>query len=269
MRWEAATLAEGGSALADIFSLQGKVALVTGGSRGIGREIAEGLGEAGARLVITGRREEYLGESAAFLRAKGLEVLALAGSVAIGDDVDGWLAAIIGAYGRIDILVNNAGISWGAPTLEMPFDRWRQVMDTNLDGTWRLSQAVCRQMVAKGEGGRIINVASIAGLEGGRPDELSAIGYSVSKAGVIGLTRTLATHMAPYGILVNAICPGFFPTRMTRGILQEAGEIIAQRTPLGRVGRPGEIKGLAVFLAAPASSYITGQAIAVDGGATA
>ncbi len=262
-------MGEGVPGLQELFSLKGKVALVTGGSRGIGLELAEGLGEAGARLVITARREEFLREAEASLKSRGIEVAAMLGSVAEEADVRRWLEQTIAIYGRIDILVNNAGISWGAPTLEMPFERWRQVMETNLDGTWRLTQAVCRRMVDQGDGGRVINVASIAGLAGGRPDELSAIGYSVSKAGVIGLTRTLATHMAPYGILVNAICPGFFPTRMTRGILQEAEAIIAQRTPMGRIGRPGELKGLAVFLAAPASSYITGQAIAVDGGATA
>ena len=262
-------MAQAAAGRSPLFDLGGKVALVTGGSRGIGLEIAEGLGEAGARLVITARREEYLAEAERALAGKGIEVLALKGSLAAEDDVQSWLRATLGRFGRIDILVNNAGVSWGAPTLEMPFERWRQVMETNLDGTWLVSQAVCRQMVAQGDGGRIINIASIAGLAGGRPDELSAVGYSVSKAGVLGLTRTLATHMAPYGILVNAICPGFFPTRMTRGILQEAEERIAQRTPLGRIGRPGELKGVAVFLAAAASSYITGQAIAVDGGATA
>ncbi len=262
-------MGDGVPGLDELFSLKGKVALVTGGSRGLGLEIAQGLGEAGARLVITARREAYLKEAEATLRARGIEVLALQGSVADEADLARWLEGTLGGYGRIDILVNNAGVSWGAPTLEMPFERWRQVMETNLDGTWRLTQAVCRQMVQQGDGGRVINVASIAGLAGGRPDELSAIGYAVSKAGVVGLTRTLATHMAPHGILVNAICPGFFPTRMTRGILEEAEAIISQRTPLGRIGRPGELKGLAVFLAAPASSYITGQAIAVDGGATA
>ncbi|EQD30815.1 short-chain dehydrogenase/reductase SDR, partial [mine drainage metagenome] len=171
-------------------------------------------------------------------------------------------------FGRIDILVNNAGVTWGAKTLEMPFERWQYVMDTNVNGTWLLSQAVCRVMVQQGQGGRIINIASVAGLRGGRPDALAAIGYSTSKAAMIGLTRTLATHMAEHGILVNAICPGFFATRMTRGVLAQAGEQAGAGIPLGRIGRPGEIKGLAVFLAAPASSYITGQEIAVDGGST-
>ncbi len=253
----------------ELYDLSGKVALVTGSSRGIGLEIAEGLGEAGAHLVITARHEESLRQAEAALRQRGFDVLALTGSVAEPRDVERWLQATLERYGRIDILVNNAGVSWGAPTLEMPFERWRQVMATNLDGTWLLSQAVCRRMVEQGGGGRIINMGSIAGLAGGRPDELSAIGYSASKAGVLGLTRTLATHMAPHGILVNAICPGFFPTRMTQGILAQAEGVIAARTPLGRVGRSGELKGVAVFLAAPASSYITGQAIAVDGGTTA
>jgi gluconate 5-dehydrogenase len=255
--------------IAELFDLSGRVALVTGGTRGIGLEIAHGLGEAGASLAVTGRREEFLRAAEGELKAASQDVLAMTGSVAEPGDVRRWLDTVLERFGRVDILVNNAGISWGAPTLEMPFERWRAVMATNLDGTWLLSQAVCRQMVAQGDGGRIINIASIAGLEGGRPDELSAIGYSASKAGVLGLTRTLATHMAPYGIRVNAICPGFFPTRLTQGILAEAEGRIAARTPMGRIGRPGELKGVAVFLAADASSYITGQAIAVDGGTTA
>jgi gluconate 5-dehydrogenase len=171
-------------------------------------------------------------------------------------------------FGRIDILVNSAGVSWGAPTLEMPLDRWQYVLDTNLTGAWILCQAVCNVMVTQGDGGRIINIASIAGMQGESPERMTAIGYSASKAGLIGLTRTLAAHVAEHNILVNAICPGFFPTRLTKGVLAEQGEEIARGNPLHRVGRPGELKGLAVFLASPASSYITGQAIAVDGGAT-
>jgi len=262
-------LAEGGTRVGDLFDLAGRVALVSGGSRGIGLEIAEGLGEAGARVAIGARRWEFLAEAEQHLRRRGVEVLKLLGDVADPAVAEGWVSAVVERFGRLDVLVNAAGVSWGAPTLEMPYEHFRSVVETNLGGTFLLAQAACRQMVRQGEGGRVLNVASIAGLAGGRPDELSAIGYSASKAGVIGLTRTLATHMAGQGILVNAICPGFFPTRMTRGLLAEAGERIAARTPLGRIGRPGELKGVAVFLASPASSYITGQAIAVDGGATA
>lgn len=259
----------GSMSVRELFDLTGKVAIVSGGSRGLGLEMAEGLGEAGARVVITARREPDLREAEATLRDRGIEVLALAGSVTEPADVQRWVTATRERFGQIDILLNNAGVTWGAPTLEMPYDRWRYVMETNVNGTWLLSQTVCRVMVEQGRGGRIINVASIAGIEGGRPDEFSAIGYSTSKAAVIGLTRTLATNMARHGILVNAICPGFFPTRMTRGLLAEIEERVAAQIPLGRIGRPGEIKGAAVFLSAPASSYITGQLIPVDGGATA
>ncbi len=255
--------------LRELYSLEGKVAIVTGGSRGLGLEIAEGLGEAGARIVITARREGDLLAAQEHLREMGLEVLARQGSVANPDDVEALVAAVLDRFGRIDILVNNAGATWGAPTLEMPYDRWQYVMDTNVNGTWLLSQAICRVMVRQGSGGRIINVASIAGLRGALSEALSAIGYSVSKAAIVGLTSTLAAQMAPHGIRVNAICPGFFETKMTRGLLAQYGEEIARSAPLGRIGRPGEMKGVAVFLAAPASAYVTGQVLPVDGGTTA
>ncbi|MFZ5817566.1 MAG: SDR family oxidoreductase [Bacillota bacterium] len=254
--------------LASLFDLTGKVAIVTGGSRGLGLEMAEGLGEAGAKLVITARREPDLSEAKAHLESMGIEVLAYQGSVADPDSVAALVQATRERFGRIDILVNNAGVSWGADTLEMPLDRWQYVIDTNLTGAWLLSQAVCRVMVEQGEGGRIINISSVAGLQGSPPSKLSAIGYHASKAGLIGLTRTLATHMAPHNILVNAIAPSFFESKMTRAVLERVGSLIEASTPLGRIGRPGELKGVAVFLASPASSYITGQVLPVDGGAT-
>ncbi|BDG58992.1 gluconate 5-dehydrogenase [Caldinitratiruptor microaerophilus] len=253
----------------ELFKLTGKVALVTGASRGLGLEIAEGLGEAGARVVITARRRPALDEAYEALRARGIDCRAFQGSVASPDDVAALVRQVLEWYGRIDILVNNAGRTWGAPTLEMPLDRWQEVLDTNVTGTFLLSQAVAREMVRQGEGGRIINMASVAGLQGSNPQHLSAVGYSASKAAVIGLTRTLATHLAQFGITVNAIAPGFFPTRMSEGVLEKVGDEVARGIPLGRVGRPGELKGVAVFLASPASSYITGQVIVVDGGATA
>lgn len=255
--------------LRDLFDLTGKVAIVTGGSRGLGLEMAEGLGEAGARLTITARREPDLHEAEAQLTNLGIEVQTFQGSVAEPEAVERLVQAVLERYGRIDVLLNNAGVSWGAPTLEMPFDRWQYVLDTNLTGAWLLCQAVCRVMVQQGEGGRIINTASIAGLQGIDPERLSAIGYHASKAGLIGLTRALATHVAEHNILVNAICPGFFPSRMTKGLLEEREQRITQGIPLARLGQPGELKGVAVFLASPASSYITGQTIVVDGGETA
>jgi len=255
--------------LRELFDLTGKVAIVTGGSRGLGLEMAEGLGEAGAKVAITGRRESYLTEAEAHLRSKGIEVAVYQGSVADPAQVAELVQMTRDRFGRIDILVNNAGITWGAPTLEMPLDKWQAVMETNVTGAWLLSQAVCRVMVEQGTGGRIINISSAAGLRGTNPRAMSAIGYSTSKAALIGLTRTLATHMAEHGILVNAICPGFFPSRMTKGLLEKIGPDAGKGNPLGRIGRPGELKGVVVFLAAPASSYITGQVIPVDGGSTA
>ena len=252
--------------LRDLFDLSDQVAIVTGGSRGLGLEMAEGLGEAGARVVITARREPELQDAAAHLRGLGIEVLTFAGSVAEPGTAPALVAATRQAFGRIDILVNNAGTTWGAPTLEMPLERWQQVLDVNLTGTWVLSQAVCRVLVEQGQGGRVINIASVAGLKGEREGVLPTIGYATSKAGLIGLTRTLASHMAPHGILVNAIAPGFFPTKMSKVVIERTGEQIAAATPLGRVGRPGELKGVAVFLASAASSYITGQVLPVDGG---
>jgi NAD(P)-dependent dehydrogenase (short-subunit alcohol dehydrogenase family) len=256
--------------MTDLFDLGGRVAVVTGGSRGLGLEMAQGLGEAGARVLVSGRRQPWLDEAVATLRAAGIEAEGFQGSVSDPAEVEALVARAVEAFGRIDILVNCAGISWGAPTLEMPLDQWQRVLDTNATGTFLVSQAVARQMVRQGGGGRIINVASLAGLVGTNPARLSAIGYSASKAAVVGLTRTLATHLASHGILVNAIAPGFFPSRMTEGLLEAVGEErMGRDAPLGRIGRPGELKGVCVFLAAPASSYITGQVIAVDGGATA
>ena len=182
--------------------------------------------------------------------------------------MDALCQAVDRRFGAIDILVNNAGVSWGAPVVDMALDKWRQVLDTNLTGTFVVTQVVGRTMIAR-RSGKVINTASIAGLVGEPPEVLDAIGYSAAKGGVIAFTRDLAVKWARHGITVNAIAPGFFPTRMTEGLLERAERHIEERTPLGRVGKPGELKGVAVFLASAASDYITGQVIAVDGGATA
>jgi gluconate 5-dehydrogenase len=251
-----------------LFDLSGRVALVTGGSRGLGLEMAEGLGEAGAKVAVTARREQWLASAEETLAAAGIDVLTLTCDITDSAQVGALCPAVEAHFGPIDILINNAGVNWAAPAADMPLEKWRQVVDTNLTGTFLVTQAVGRTMIAR-RSGKIINTASIAGLVGAPPEVLDAIGYSAAKGGVIAFTRDLAVKWARHGITVNAIAPGFFRTRLTEGLLQRAEAGIAAHTPLGRIGKPGELKGVTVFLASAASDYITGQVIAVDGGATA
>lgn len=254
--------------LTSLFDLCGKTAFITGGSRGLGAEIAEGLAEAGANLFLLARREQWLDPTVAAFREKGVACHGALCDVSDPAQVDSVVAQAVEEFGGIDILVNNAGVTWGAPPEDMPLDKWKQVIDVNLTGTWLCSQAVGRRMLEQG-GGVMVNVASIAGLVGSVGAEMSIPGYAASKAGVLGLTRELAAQWGRKGIRVNAIAPGFFPSRMTAKLLERMQEQYEANVPLGRVGRAGELKGVVVFLASEASSYITGQTIVVDGGATA
>lgn len=252
----------------DLFDLSGRVALVTGGSRGLGREIAEGLAEAGAAVTITARREQWLGPTGAELRAAGLDVSAAACDVTDPAAVAALVEGIVARHGALDIVVNNAGISWGAAAEDMPPERFRQVLDTNVTGAFLVAQAAARPMIARGRGA-IVNTASITGLVGAPPAVLRAAGYSASKGALIALTRQLATEWAGRGIRVNAVAPGFFPSRMSEGVIAAAGEErMANDVPLGRLGRAGELKGAVLFLVSDAASYVTGQVLVVDGGAT-
>jgi NAD(P)-dependent dehydrogenase (short-subunit alcohol dehydrogenase family) len=253
----------------DLFDLSGKVALVTGGSRGLGLEMAAALGEAGARVVISARRDQWLAPAEQELRSRGIEVLAVTCDVSNPDDVNAAVRATIDRFGRLDILINNAGISWGESIETMPLDKWRQVFDTNAVGCFLMSQAAGNEMLRFGNGGAIINITSVAGMIGLNPDVLDAVGYSASKGAIITLTRDLAVKWAPRGIRVNAIAPGFFDTRLSHALLQKTQEKIEKTTPMGRIGQPGELAGVAVFLASAAASYVTGQVLAVDGGMTA
>ena len=250
----------------DLFDLTGKVALVTGGSRGLGLELAEGLGEAGAKIAITARRDQWLTPAAEELTKAGIECYARTADVSKSESVAEMVADVLGRFGQIDILINNAGISWGQAAEEMPLERWQQVVDTNLTGMFLVSQAVGKSMIARGGSGAIINVASVAGLAGGDPGIMKAVAYHASKGGAIAFTKDLAAEWGAYNIRVNAIAPGYFPTRMASAVIERGGERITGRAALGRVGRPGELKATGLFLASAASSFITGQVIVVDGG---
>src|SRR5579884_2143940 len=215
------------------FNFSGEVALVTGGSRGLGLEIAQAFGQAGATVVITARRQQWLGEAEHLLRDQGIAVHALICDVADSSSVEQAVQQALSAYGKIDILINNAGLTWGAPAENMPLDRWHQVIEANITGTFLMSQAVGRHMLERKKGA-IVNVASIAGLGGG---QLNTVGYNASKAAVINFTRALAIEWATKGIRVNAVAPAMFRTRMTEAILDRAESIYNALTPMGRIGQ--------------------------------
>ena len=252
----------------ELFSLTEKVAVVTGGSRGLGKEIAIGLGEAGAKVTITARREQWLIPASEQIASMGIDCLAVKADVSNPGSVKSVVAETLGRWGKIDILVNNAGVTWGAPPEEMPMDKWESVMDINAKGTLNCCQQVGREMMKQG-GGNIINVASTTGLLAVDPGVMQAIGYQASKAAIIIMTRQLAVEWAKCNIRVNAIAPFFFRTRMTKDVTQRAEKELIQHIPLGRLGREGELKGAVLFLASEASSYITGQVINIDGGMSA
>ncbi len=247
------------------FNFTGEVALITGGSRGLGLEIAQAFGSAGATVVITARREQWLNEAEQALKDQGVPVHAFIADVADPTSVENLVQQTLTACGKIDVLVNNAGLTWGAPAETMPLERWRQVIDANITGTFLMSQAVGQHMLERGKG-VIVNVASIAGMGGG---QVNTVGYNASKAAVINLTRALAAEWGSRGIRVNAIAPGLFRTRMSEVLVQRFEPLIVQFTPLGRIGQPGEIGPAVLFLASEGASYITGQIVPIDGGRTA
>lgn len=250
----------------DLFDLTRKTAIVTGGSRGIGREMAEGLAEAGASLMLCARKAEQLDATVSEFADKGYAVAGISCDVSKPDEVQAVVDATVERFGSVDILINNAGTSWGAMPEDMPLERWQQVIDVNLTGCFLFAQAAGRQMLNQGNGS-IINIASIAGQTSSANGPFYA-GYVASKAGLIGLTRELAASWGRKGIRVNAIAPGFFHSKMADAVIDIYERSIQENNVIPRVGEEGELKGLAVFLASDASSYITGQTIAVDGGMT-
>jgi NAD(P)-dependent dehydrogenase (short-subunit alcohol dehydrogenase family) len=253
----------------ELFDLSGKTALVTGGSRGLGLQMARALGEAGARLMISSRKASDLEQTAATLQAEGLDVQWLAADCAQEANIHHLAEQTLSRMGSIDILVNNAGASWGAPAEDHPLEAWDKVMNLNVRGYFLLAQAVAKASMIPRRSGRILNVASIAGLAG-NPVGMHTIAYNTSKGAVINFTRTLAGEWGRYGITVNAICPGFFPSKMTHGLLDKLGaDHLASQAPLKRLGDDEDLKGLTLLYASDAGKHITGQWLAVDGGVSA
>jgi NAD(P)-dependent dehydrogenase (short-subunit alcohol dehydrogenase family) len=250
-----------------IFDLSGRVAIVTGGSVGLGHQMAEGLAEMGANLVLCARKKERCERAAEEFRNLGVKTLALGCDVKTSGSIQGVVDAVMSQFGRIDILINNAGTSWGAPAEEMQLEHWNKVIETNLTGTFLFSQAVGKVMIGQRRG-KIINIASVAGLRGSGP-ELQAIGYSTSKGGIITFTKDLATKWGMHNIQVNAIAPGWFPTNLSEIVIERNRESLLKSIPLGRFGGPQDLKGAAIFLASNASDFVTGHVLVVDGGQSA
>jgi gluconate 5-dehydrogenase len=249
-----------------MFDLAGKVALITGGSRGLGLQMTEALGEMGAKVAITARKADELGEAEAHLRNLGIDVLTIPNDLAQFDQIPAVVDRIVARHGAIDILVNNAGATWGAPAEDHPAAAWNKVMNLNVNAMFFLTQEVARRCMIPRKSGKIVNIASVAGLAGG-PTGSTTIAYNTSKGAAINFTRALASEWGKYNINVNAICPGYFRTRMTVGTLEKMGEKLIAGTPLHRLGGDEDLKGTVVFLASEASRHVTGQYVAVDGGA--
>ncbi len=249
----------------DFFNLKGKTAIVTGGGRGLGAQIAEGFAEAGANVVVCSRKLDACTEVAEKLKGLGVETLALACDITKQADVKMVVDETVKRFGTIDILVNNSGATWGAPVVDMPIEAWQKVINVNVTGTFLMSQEAGKIMIDKG-GGKIINIASVAGLGGTDPRFMDTIGYNTSKGAVITFTKDLAVKWGQYNINVNAIAPGFFPTKMSTVLMERGRDRILEKTPLKRFGTDEDLKGVALFLASKASDYVTGDVVVVDGG---
>jgi NAD(P)-dependent dehydrogenase (short-subunit alcohol dehydrogenase family) len=252
-----------------LLDLTGKVALVTGGSRGLGLQMGEALGEMGAKLALVARKADELEEAARHLAARGVEAFPIPCDLQKPDAIDPMARSALAHYGRIDVLVNNAGSTWGAPTEEHPLEAWQKLVNLNLTATFLVTQAVGKHWMIPNRQGRIVNIASIAGLGGSLPERMRTIAYNTTKGGLVNFTRALAAEWGQYGITVNAIAPGFFPSKMTQGTLDRIGDQLKAEVPLRRLGSDEDLKGLVVLLASDASRHITGQIVAVDGGVSA
>jgi len=254
-----------------LLDLTGRVALVTGGSRGLGLQMAEALGEMGAKVALTARKQGELDAAVSHLASLGVKSVAIACDMSNANAIAPAVDRAIAELGPIDILVNNAGTTWGASTVEHPLEAWQKVVNLNLTAMFVASQEVGKRCMLPRRQGKVINIASILGLIGGGDAERPAtIAYNTTKGGVVNFTRSLAAEWAPYNVNVNAIAPGFFPTKMTQGLREMVGDArLSSRAPMNRMGGPEDLKGIVVLLASDACAFITGQIVAVDGGVTA
>jgi len=255
-----------------LLDLSGRTALVTGGSRGLGLQIAEALGEMGARVALVARKRDELDAAVAHLATtQGIDAVPFTCDLSAPPAIAPMVARVEAALGPIDVLVNNAGTTWGAATVDLPLAAWEKVIDLNLTAMFLVTQEVGRRSMIPRRQGKVINVASVLGLGGGsgRDRRPATLAYSTSKGGVVNFTRALAVEWGPHNINVNAIAPGFFPTKMTKGVLEMMGDDVAGEAPLGRLGGPEDLKGLVAVLASDAGRFITGQIVAIDGGVTA
>jgi len=249
----------------NLFDLTGKVALVTGGSRGLGLQMAGALGDMGAKVAITARKADELAEAKLHLEGRGIDVLTVTNDLSDAGRVPALVDGVVARFGTIDVLVNNAGATWGAPAEDYPPEAWHKVMNLNVNALFFLTQYVGKHVMIPKRAGKIINISSIAGL-GGNPPGMSTIAYNTSKGADINFTRALAAEWGRYNINVNAICPGFFPSKMSAGLLDKFEKMAIAMTPLQRIGGDEDLKGVVVFLASEASRHVTGQYLVVDGG---
>lgn len=249
----------------DLFRLDDQVAVVTGGGRGLGKQIAEGLAECGAHVVVCSRKLEACAEVSEQLKSLGIDSLAFECDVTNPDSMQKVIDQTVDHFGRIDILVNNSGATWGAAVEDMPLEAWQKVFNVNVTGTFLMSQMAGKVMLEQGSG-KIINISSVAGMKGSDPKYMDTIGYNSSKGAVLTFTKDLAVKWGPRGIRVNAIAPGFFPTKMSKVLMDKGEEAFLQSTPLRKFGGEDDLKGAVIFLSSKASDHITGDVIVVDGG---
>lgn len=252
-----------------LFDLSGRKAIITGGSRGLGLQIAEALGEQGAEVLLSARKADELEQAVQHLSGMGIRASAVAADMGKPEDIARFADEAMARLGQVDILVNNAGATWGAPAEDHPLDAWLKLLNVNLTGVFLLTQAIGKRSMIPRRNGRVVTIASIAGLRGNPPDTNQTLAYNTTKGGLVNFTRALAGEWGPYGINVNAIAPGFFPSKMTRGTLEKVGDRVVAGTPLKRLGGDEDLKGAALLFASDAGRHITGQILAVDGGVTA